>query len=308
MQITLALLPIFILIVIGNAMRRLNFPGDQFWSPAEKFLYYFLFPAMLVNKLTYASREGLLLDKLFYAIALAFIVGTVMLWGMQRWIKWSGPTFTSIYQGGIRFNSYVGLAAAQSLMGDQGLAIAALMMSIMIPLLNLLCIGNFALYAKQAQPGWRGIAKAIATNPLIVGSLAGLLFNTLGIRFPDTVDQVLDLVGNMALPMGLLCVGAALNLKALSNQGSSMISATLFKLILFPWVFVGAGMIVGLPDITLTAFAILGALPTATASYILARQLGGDAPLMAAMISGQTLLAMASMPLMIPLLQWWINS
>ncbi|WP_020407366.1 AEC family transporter [Hahella ganghwensis] len=307
MQITLALLPIFILIVIGNAMRRLDFPGDQFWAPAEKFLYYFLFPAMLVDKLTYANRDGLLLDRLFYAISLAFIVATILLWLMQRWIKWSGPAFTSIYQGGIRFNSYVGLAAAHSLMGDQGLAVAALSMSIMIPLLNLLCIGNFALYAQQIRPGWKSILKAIVTNPLIVGSLAGLIFNVLGVRFPDTVNQVLDLVGNMALPMGLLCVGAALNLRALSNQGSSMLSATLFKLALFPVIFVGAGMLVGLPDFTLGVFAILGSLPTATASYILARQLGGDAPLMAAMISGQTLLAMASMPLVIPLLQWWIT-
>ena len=307
MQITLALLPVFILIVIGNVMRRLQFPGDNFWAPAEKFLYYFLFPAMLVDKLTYANREGLLLDKLFYAILLAFVGATVLLWAIQRWQRWSGATFTSVYQGGIRFNSYVGLAAAQSLLGDQGLAVAALSMSMMIPLINILCIATFASHVEQAQPGWKGIAKAIVTNPLIIGSLAGLSFNMLGIRFPDTVDQVLDLVGNMALPLGLLCVGAALNLRALTNHGSTMFSASLFKLALFPLIFVGAGYALGLPDFTLYVFAILGSLPTATASYILARQLGGDAPLMAAMISGQTLLAMASMPMVIPLLKYLIS-
>ncbi|ABC33277.1 predicted Permease [Hahella chejuensis KCTC 2396] len=308
MQVSAALVPVFILILIGYGMRRLNFPGDSFWPPAEKFLYYFLFPMMLVDKLTYAKRDGLLLDHLFLAILLAFAIATVLMMGLQRWRRWSGARFTSVYQGAVRFNSYVGLAAVQALQGDQGLALAALSMSMMIPLINVLCIGAFALYVEQSAPGWRGVGKAIITNPLILGSLAGLTFNSLGISFPDAVNQVLKLVGNMALPLGLLCVGAALDLRSLKGAGSSLMISSAFKLGLFPLIFVGSALALQLPPLNVTVFAVLGCLPTATASYILARQLGGDAPLMAGIISAQTLMAMLTMPLALSLLtaalQW----
>ena len=303
MAISLALLPIFLIILIGYIMRLTRFPGDAFWEPAERFLYFFLFPVMLVEKLTYASREGLQLADLFLTVLITLLVASALLWILQWRLRWSGPTFTTVYQGGLRFNSYVGLAAAHTLLGDAGLAVAALTIAFMIPLLNLLCIGNFCWWVKQAKPGWRGMLIAIFKNPLILGSVAGLLFNSLQISFSAPVNQLLAFIGNMALPLGLLCVGAALNLKAISGEVWTLSCIAIFKLILMPVLFLIIGQLSGLSLQVLTVVIILGSLPTATASYILARQLGGNASLMAGMISAQTLLAMASMPVMIPVLK-----
>jgi len=303
MAISLALLPIFLIILIGYLMKRLNFPGEGFWQPAERFLYFFLFPVMLVEKLTYASRDGVHLIELFLTIVITLLLASTVLWLVQLKRNWRGPTFTSVYQGGIRFNSYVGLAAAHTLLGDSGLAVAAIMVSFMIPLLNLLCIGNFSYWVKQARPGWRGMVLTIISNPLILGSLTGLLFNMLEVKFSAPVNQVLAFIGNMALPLGLLCVGAALNLRAISGEVKTMAFTAIFKLLVVPVLFWGVGYQLSLSALTLSTVVILGSLPTATASYILARQLGGDAPLMAGMISAQTLLAMISMPVVIPLLQ-----
>jgi len=303
MTISLALLPVFLLIIIGYLMRYSSFPGDGFWEPAERFLYFFLFPVMLVEKLTYASRDGLQLAAIFLTVLITLGIASLALWLIQMRVGWSGAIFTSVYQGSVRFNSYVGLAAAHTLSGDSGLAIAALTISFMIPLLNLLCIGCFSLSVKQATPGWRGVFLAIIRNPLILGSITGLSFNLLGVSFPASVDQLLAFIGNMALPLGLLCVGAALNLRAISGKLTTLAFSSAYKLILLPCLFLVIGNLLGLSTLALSTIIVLGALPTATASYILARQLGGDSTLMSGIISAQTLLAMASMPLIIPILQ-----
>jgi malonate transporter len=221
---------------------------------------------------------------------------------MQRLQPCSGARFTSIYQGGIRFNSYIGLAAIQATIGDQGIAIAAICMAIMIPLINVLCILAFSLYSPTAIPGWKNVLLKVISNPLILGCAAGITFNQLEVSFPRPVDEVLRHVGNMALPMGLLCVGAALDLKKIGIGGGALLWALGFKLLLMPLLFVAAAIAIGLDPLATQVLLTLGALPTATASYILARQLGGEAPLMATIISAQTLAGMLTMPLVIPLL------
>src|SRR5690554_2928093 len=99
-----ALFPVFVLIMLGHVLRRLNFPGGDFWPQAERFTYYILFPAMLVFKLGQASLPA----SAYADIALLIVA---MLVAIQLFWRWSGPVFSSVYQGAIRFNSYVGLAA-----------------------------------------------------------------------------------------------------------------------------------------------------------------------------------------------------
>lgn len=302
MAITLALIPVFLIIMLGQALRRLDFPGASFWAPAEKLLYYVLFPCMLVEKLTYASHDNALFGVLAVAIPLTLALATGVLWLAQRALQHDGPRFTSVYQGGVRFNSYIGLAAIQALLGSDGVAVAAVCMAIMIPLINVLCILAFSRCVPQAGAGWRQTVQTVLTNPLILGCVAGITFNALGVDFPQPIDDVLRHIGSMALPLGLLCVGAALDLKTLGHGGGALLWALGFKLLLMPSLFAIVAGGLGLDPLTTQVLITLGALPTATASYILARQLGGEAPLMATIISAQTLAGMLSMPLIIPLL------
>ncbi len=302
MAITLALVPVFLIIMLGQTLRRLDFPGPEFWPPAEKLLYYVLFPFMLIDKLTHASHDSPLFAPLALALISAILGASLLLHAAQRWLPVDGARFTSIYQGGIRFNSYIGLAAISATIGDAGVAIAAICMAIMIPLINLACILTFSLHSPTARPGWRQVLKTVISNPLILACVAGMLCNQLGIRFPEPVNQVLGHIGNMALPMGLLCVGAALDLRRIGDGSGALLWAMAFKLLAMPLIFLLGARLAGLDATATQVLVTLGALPTATASYILARQLGGEAPLMATIISAQTLAGMLSMPLIIPLL------
>lgn len=299
MSVSVALIPVFGLIVLGYLLRRINFPGGSFWPQAEKFTYFLLFPAMLIYKLTNAERGGVELANIAIIVVLFLLIVSFLLVLVQRIYKWSGPVFTSIYQGGIRFNSYVGLAAVSELFGDAYLPSAAVAMAIMIPLINILCILVFSIWGEKKIKGISGIFKAIVTNPLIVACGVGITLNMMGVGFYPIVDGMIKPLSQLALPMGLMAVGAGLNLKALRGASTSFVVSSAVKLLVFPIVSLIILKIVGADPVTSTVVILLSCLPTASSSYILARQLGGDADLMATIVSGQTLLAIITIPLMI---------
>ena len=298
-----ALLPVFCLILLGAGLRRLEFPGDEFWIGAEKLTYFLLFPSLLFVKLSSASvgefdflRMGAVIAALLVATSLLLIAGGYLL-------KTEAAAFTSFYQGGIRFNTYVGLAVIYELQGNEGIAAAAVALGIMIPLVNLLTISVFAVKVRSAESQRLSVLRNILKNPLILACVFGILWSSLGIPLPQTMASILNLLSGMALPLGLLAVGAGLKLGALKGVSVAFSLAATIKLLAVPIMAFGFSRILGLDSGMSTVLVVLGCLPTASSAYILARQLNGDAPLMAAMISGQTLLAMLTMPL---LLSWLV--
>lgn len=297
-----ALLPVFLIILLGHGLRRISFPDANFWFGAERFTYYVLFPVMLVFKLGNASVPHGVYGQVGGLILAMIAVMAVVLVIAQQLVRWPGSVFTSVFQGGIRFNSYVGLAAAATLYGDDALSLAAVAVAIMVPLLNVVCILILALYAGQSRVNAGAVVYSMVTNPLILGSLGGILISYSGIGFHPLVAGLLQPLSNLALPLGLMTVGAGLELNALRNASAPFIASSLMKLLLFPLVTAGLCLAFGIDGLLAQVAVLLSALPTASSAFILARQLGGDAPLMAGIISGQTLLAMVTMPLILGLL------
>ncbi|KEF32008.1 Putative permease [Marinobacter nitratireducens] len=297
-----AIFPVFALILLGHVLNRVAFPGGDFWYRAERFTYYVLFPAMLVFKLGQARLPpSAYLDVVLIICAMLGSMSLVLV--LSRWIwKWPGAVFSSVYQGAIRFNSYVGLAAGGMLLGDEGLSLTAIAVAVMVPLLNLLCILMFSMVASQDKVRLASVMKAIATNPLIVGSVVGVLWSLSQVGFHPLLAGILEPLSNLALPMGLMTVGAGLQLRALRGASMPFMVSSVLKLFAFPLMAAGLARLLGIEGLLVQVVVLLAALPTATSAYILARQLGGDAPLTAGIISGQTLLAMISIPLMLGIL------
>ena len=291
-----ALIPVFCLILLGAALHYGNFPGREFWAAAEKLTYYLLFPSLLFVKLSSASVGDFAILGMTLVIVAVLLTASVFLFAAGRLLNMQGPIFTSVYQGGIRFNTYVGLAAVNELQGNMGIAAAAVALGIMIPLVNLLVISVFAIKINSGADRRTAILRNILKNPLILACVLGIAWSRLGIPLPETINSILILLSGMALPLGLLAVGAGLNLRALSGVSAGFGVSSAVKLLAIPVMAYGFSRGVGLDASVLVT---LGCLPTASSAYILARQLNGDAPLMAAVISGQTLLAMLTMPLML---------
>lgn len=302
-----ALGPVFVVLLLGVLLKRLTFPSGDFWPQLERLVYFFLFPAMLITRLALADFSGLAVGRVLLAVLLLLLTMTLITLALRRWLSHDGSQFTSVFQGSLRFNTYVALATSAELFGAVGLALAAVIMALMIPLLNLLCVLVFAVYAGNQRSSLKVTLLTIIKNPLILACLMGLLLNVTGIGLPGWSQPVMEILARAALPLGLLAVGVALNLKALRTAGAPLIFSSALKLLLMPMLAIGLSQLLGLQVQEQAVLVLFAAMPTATSAYILARQLGGDAPLMAALITAQTLLAMLTLPLMLYLNQLWLG-
>ncbi|WP_415889562.1 AEC family transporter [Neptuniibacter sp. SY11_33] len=294
-EIISALWPVFALILLGYAARKSGFLTDDFWGQAEKATYFVLFPILLVSRLASTDMTAVPLDQVGLAVVLLVFGGSLLVFLAKPFLSVDAAGITSIYQGGVRFNVYVGLAASATLFGPQGVVVGAVVMALMIPLLNFCCVLVFSYFTRSTQD-FKSVLLALLKNPLIVGSLCGLLLNQSGVGFPDFLMPIADFLGRMALPLGLLSVGAGLSFKVLMKSGQALSVTSLIKLLLMPLLAFLICAVLGLPNAEI--IWLYAALPTAASSYILARQLGGDVKMMAAIITGQTLFSMLTIPFM----------
>jgi malonate transporter len=287
-----ALWPLFALIVGGYLLRRWDFPGDAFWPAAERLNYFILFPALLFSSLATAPLDNPALPRLALAVFLGLGIGWVALLFARRLLGWPAARFGAITQGILRFNTYLGLAAIGSLYGKDGLAMAALMLALMVPLVNLMSV--WALTAERGV-SLRGLLLPVAKNPLILACLAGALVNLAGFGLPGGTDRLLNLLAVASLPLGLLCVGAALRPQELAGEVPALAWNCALRLLAMPALALAVARLLGLPAMESSILVLFFALPTAPTAYVLTRQLGGDSHLMAGIITLQTLLAAGSL-------------
>lgn len=302
-EIISALGPVFLTIALGAVLKRIGLPGDHFWPLAERITYYILFPALLIT----ATAGGGFAAEAAIPMA-ASLTGTILLLALallaaRPALPFSGPGFSSVFQGGLRYNTFVAMAAVGALYGDEGLALAGIAVAAMVPLLNLLSVAVVAWFGDgNGAVGMRAIVKLVVTNPLIVACAIGIFLGASGLRLPEVAGDTLTILGRASLPLALLAVGAALDPTALRRAGSGMIAASAVKLAAMP----ALAALLFLPfdaPATARAVAILfAACPSATSGYILARQLGGDAEMLAATITVSTVAAALTMPLALALL------
>jgi predicted permease len=298
-----ALVPVFSLILIGVFLKYFKFPGAEFWRGAERITYYILFPSLLFLKLSVINiSDGVDLIKLLFLLIIMLILISLMLVLVRHVFSLDAAVFTSLFQGGIRFNTYVGLAVVNGLLGDSGVSIAAIVVGIMIPIVNLLCISAFAFAGKDDGISAVSIIKQIVTNPLILACAAGIIWNQTGVALPELLVSVLGLLSTIALPLGLLAVGAGVQLSLIGHSFKPLIISSTIKLLLSPLLAYSLCLLFGMEMETTLVVVVMASLPTASSAYILSRELGGDSNVMAVMISVQTFVAMIIMPVVIGLL------
>ncbi len=298
LELLLALWPLFALIVAGYLLRRVDFPSEAFWPGAERLNYFILFPALLFSSLAAAPLDNPALPRLALAIGLGLGLAWLVLLLVRRMRGWPAGRFGAFTQGTLRFNTYLGLAAVGSLYGAQGLGMAALLLALMVPAVNLMSV--WSLTAERGVSA-RSLLLPILKNPLILACLAGALVNFSGLGLPGGTDRLLGLLAAASLPLGLLCVGAALKPEQLRGEVSALGISSAVRLLGMPLLAWWVARVLQLPALESSVLVLFFALPTAPTAYVLTRQLGGDSSLMAGIITLQTLLAAAGLPLWLSL-------
>ncbi len=279
-------------------LRRGGFLDGAFWPGAERLAYFVLLPSLFFHGLATAQLDALPVAELALTLILATSAVAGLVVAARPLMRIDGPAFTSVFQGAVRFNNYVGVTLAAGLCGAKGIALAAICNAAIVPTVNILCVVVFARHGSARLSG-AGIARQIATNPLVASSLAGIVFRMLGLHLPPGLEPALRTLGGASLPVGLLCIGAALEFGAVRAGTGLIAGASAVKFLLMPAATVVTALIVSLSGPALTVALVFQVLLTASSSYIMARQLGGDAPLMAGIIAAQTLMAVAAIPLVL---------
>jgi len=297
-----SLLPVFLLIALGAGLKRIQLIQDDHWTGMERLAYFVFFPSLLVHTLYNTDFGAISADKavfaylmglmLVFAAALAFRLPFRLLFGT------SDPSYSSVVQGFTRWNAFIALAIVEKIGGPEMFAIVALGIAVLAIPVNIVNVSVVAsLGTRKAETGsiWRLIVK----NPLVIGTAIGLVLNFSGINLYAPFAQAIELSSRVSLPLGLILVGAGLRFALPRSALAASLATGLLKLCLVPFIYAAAAYWLGLRGEELIAIAVSGSVPTAMNGYLVARDLGGDAPLYASIVTIQTMGAFFSIPLVI---------
>ncbi len=300
-----SLLPVFAIILLGALLRRKLVTDPALWVGAEKLGFWVLFPSLLAHVLIEADlRSGqtsIMALTLFLAIlgfcALALLCKPVL----ARFLGTRPPAYSTLFQVAIRWNGFIALAIVDKMYGDTGVSLVAVALAAMVPIINVLNVTVLTIVLSENRPNpWR-IAVSVLKNPLIVGCCAGIAINLLSIPIYEPIMTTLDILGRAALGIGLVLVGAGLQVRQALRPSVEVWIGVLVKLVAFPAFVAMLGLMLGLSDDAFAIAIICASVPSAMNGFLLAKEMGGDAPLYAAVVTVQTAVSFLSIPLFLAL-------
>ncbi len=304
------LAPILLLIALGSALAHLRFLGRGFMDDLNKLVFWVALPALIFVSVAAiekpAPRVGLLI-----AITFGATLGVAALaWLTGRLLRLPPPANGSLIQAAFRGNlAYVGIpvltyafAALPAAQREEELGLALLVMTPLMALYNVLAVvvleGSQHHLSLRALPA---ILRGIATNPLILASLAGLLFPIFSWHLPLIAHRTLETLGAAAVPVSLLCIGGSLAFVSLRGRKAAIVAAAALKVFAKPALALVLCRLAGVTGPDLRIVLVLAACPTAVASFIMASKLGADESLASGAIALSTVLAAASLALALAL-------
>jgi predicted permease len=297
MNIATTIIPIFAVIILGWFVRIKGFIQPEFLDPANRLVYYLAIPAMIFHEISKASLRTqfdvtVILITLLSVLAVFFVAWCVGFFWRIR----SGELGTFI-QASFHGNlGYIGLAVAYYSLGNDGFVRASIIAGFIMILQNLLAVVALQFNSDDASTSKnkQDVVLRILGNPVILSALAGILFSATGLKLPLVISRSLDILSGLALPMALILIGASLSFKLMQLRMLRILFSSFLKLILLP----GVGIILyRLFDINLHNYLpglILLASPTATLTYVMAKEMSGDPEFAVAALSTCTMLSAAT--------------
>lgn len=294
MNIVSTIVPVFIVIFMGLAARKRGFFSPDFLSQANRLVYYIAIPAMIFNAISKSALKTQMNISVI-VITLAALTATAFIaWGAIRYLKLQGNSKGTFVQCSFHGNlGYIGLAVVFYYLGNSGFVKAAIISGFVMILQNILAVIVLQYHRKDDadHPGITDTLKKAMGNPVILSALAGILFSLLDLPMPLIIDRALEIIKGMALPMALLIIGASLSFEKLKPRFFNVLASTGLKLIIAPAIGWALFRFFGIAPVDYLPGLILLAAPSATLTYIMAKEMGGDPDFAVAAISICTMLS-----------------
>lgn len=292
------LFPVFALIGLGTLLRHLKLTDGAFLKASDRLVYFIFFPLMLFWKIGSApALDSGTIDLLLAAIcavAVAYLISALCIQGFGVTRFAAGSFSQSCY----RFNTYVGVAVIMNVAGESGVSRFGILIGFIIPIINVLAVSTLIWYSGQ-RIDWhqrvRITTRALVSNPLIIGCVAGIVYGRIGGAFPVFIDNTLRLAAMATLPLALLSIGGALTVKNLETHLGKAFLGCCVKLLALPLLGFFFLDLFDAGPLSFQVGMIFFSLPTSPAIMVLSSQLGSDTEFASAAIVLSTLLSFFSM-------------
>ncbi|MEO0449668.1 MAG: AEC family transporter, partial [Pseudomonadota bacterium] len=299
-----ALLPIATLLALGKGVALTQVLSKDGWLGLERITYFVLFPALIVGKLAVADFSGV--DwRMPTVLVTAQVSLAIVSIGVAFLLRTPKVRIGVYVQSAARWNTFIALALGQELLGAQGVALVAVAAAVMIPVANLVSVIALMRFSGTAVKNTE-LARQLAINPLVLACVIGIGLNFARIPLPAPALNILDLLAQATIALGLLTTGAAIQVKGRSAPFVSVLSWSLLRLLGMPLIAGILAFSLGVHAEILLVMMIATSVPTASNGTILARQLGADANLAANLIATQTVLAIGTIAFVLWLMSSYI--
>ncbi|RLB94578.1 MAG: AEC family transporter [Deltaproteobacteria bacterium] len=294
MNIISTIIPIFIIIFLGLFTKQRGFITPDFLHQGNRLVYYVAIPAMIFSSISKAALKTQM-NFAVIAVTLAsiiFIMAVSM--GTARFLKMTGPSRGSFVHCSFHGNlGYIGLAVAFYYLGDSGFVKAAILSGFVMILQNVMAVIILQYHSgdNKDRPKIFDTMKKTMANPVILSALAGILFSLFNIPIPLIFDRALKILTGMALPLALLIIGASLSFEKLKPRFLNVLISSFLKVIVTPAIGFVLFSFLSIPSSDYLPGLILLSSPTATLTYIMAKEIGGDPDFAVAAISICTIIS-----------------
>jgi len=294
MDILTTIIPIFAVIAIGWGARQRGFIPSEFLGPANRLVYHVAIPAMIFHAISQGALQRDFNSRVAAITLATLLLFFVLVWCIAQLAHIKQGQFATFMQCSFHGNlGYIGLAVSYYFLGDRGLASASILSGFLMILQNLLsvCILQYYAGGSTAERRIMVMGRKILGNPVIISALAGISFSAFQIPLHPIITRILNIISGMALPLALLLIGASLSLHLIRSRFFTVFASGILKLLVLPglgYIFFG---LFGLSASSYLPGLILLAAPTATISYVMAREMNGDTEFAVAAISTNTLLS-----------------
>lgn len=295
-----AFVPAFALLALGALLKRRLLRDDTVWAGMERLIYWVLLPSLIVAALAPLDLSQLPLGRIAGAIWASLALGTLVSVLLARLLGHGHAAMTSVLQGGIRFNNLMGFAIVGALFGAPGTGFGAVATGMIVPFVQVVTTLAFAFDGQRGPPRPSTVIRQLVLNPLLLAVAIGFAVAALG-GLPAGVAPTVQALGRASVALGLLCVGAALSLQSFSDRVGTQAATGVIKLLGMPAATWALCTLFGVPPMATAVAVIFMALPTAATSYVMARAMGGDAPLMAAITTTEHIASIITLPVWVML-------
>lgn len=286
-----AVLPMFIMLAIGFTVRKMEVIEEAHLPVLNKIVFNVFFPFLMFNNIyAFDLSADFNASLLLYAVvAVAVIYGLSVGFALifEKSNKSRGALIQAIYRSNFVL---MGLPIVGNIFGSGRLGMTSMLVTVIIPMYNILAVITLEVFRGKTIKIAK-ILKGIATNPLIIGSLAGILAAVFGLKLPDIAESVISDMASAATPLALIVLGASFEFASIKRYKKNLIAVIFARLIIVPAISLSVAIMIGFRGIDLVSLIGIFASPCAVSSYTMARQMDSDYELSAGTVVFTTMLS-----------------